>query len=160
MAIALVSLTIGRDILVDGEPSLVSFALVHFAGYLFFFLLPVETLVPYYSSLEHNGLLLLGIALSTALVAQLVNYGAGHLASNTVINDLIGQKRFQKIKYYIDKYGSLAVFIFNLFPLASSVLSLTAGMVRFSFWRLILFSFLGLLIKYIVLVYFSGLIFS
>ena len=40
--IAIVGSTLGREIMAGRQPGLVSFGLIHFAGYLFFSLMPVE----------------------------------------------------------------------------------------------------------------------
>ena len=45
-AIAVVSATLGRQIYLGQSPGLTSYAVIHFAGYLFFLLMPVEALVP------------------------------------------------------------------------------------------------------------------
>ncbi len=152
-AIIFISLTLGKEIIAGKQPSLFSFTAIHFAGYLFFILLPVETIVPYYQAAGHNGFYLVLIAVSTGVIAQILNFFIGRLISADVINHLIGQKRYQKAEYHIQTYGSWAVFIFNLFPLASSVLSFVAGVVRFSWRKQIIYSFFGLLIKYVVMVY-------
>ena len=152
-AVIIISLTFGKEIMVGKQPSLFSFTLIHFAGYLFFILLPVETIVPYYQAVGHDGFYLVLIAVSTGVIAQVLNFLLGRLISSDVINNLIGQKQYHKAEYHIQKYGSWAVFIFNLLPLASAVLSFVAGVVKFSLRKQIIYSFLGLLIKYVVMVY-------
>ena len=46
--ILIISFTLGREIMSGRQPGLWSFTIIHFAGYLFFLLMPVELLVPYY----------------------------------------------------------------------------------------------------------------
>ena len=60
--IAIVGSTLGREIMAGRQPGLVSFGLIHFAGYLFFLLMPVEILVPLYLAEGHPGLVLIGRA--------------------------------------------------------------------------------------------------
>ena len=79
LAVTLISLTIGKEIIAGKQLSLLSFAMVNFSGYLFFFLLPVETLIPFYVSAGYNGWLLFSIALSTAVVAQAIDYFIGYV---------------------------------------------------------------------------------
>jgi membrane protein DedA with SNARE-associated domain len=69
---------------------------------------------------------------------------------------MIGKERYKRTKGYIDKYGNLTVFVFNSLPLSSSVLSLVAGMLRYNFKNLVIYSFLGLLLKYIIVVFLFG----
>ena len=154
LAILVSSLTIGRQIYLDREPSLVSFSTIHFAGYLFFILMPVEILFTYYLVEDFNITILFIAALVAAFVAQVIDYIFGYLISSQVIHNMIGERRFNKANKYIDKYGCLGIFIFNLFPLSSSVLSLAAGMVRYRFRNFMLYSFAGLLTKYIIIILF------
>ncbi len=44
--IAIVSSTLGREIMSGRQPGLWSFSTIHFAGYLFFLVMPVEALIP------------------------------------------------------------------------------------------------------------------
>ena len=48
LAILISSFTVGRQIYLDREPTLFSFSVIHFGGYLFFLLMPVELLFIYY----------------------------------------------------------------------------------------------------------------
>jgi len=151
------SLTIGRSIYLGKQPGLIAFSLVNFSGYLFFLLMPVEVLIPFYLAEGHSGVLLIILAVSTAIVAEFIDYGIGYLASEKIIFGLIGEKRYGKAEKHIHAYGGWAILVFNLFPLSSSVLSLAAGMVRFNFKKFIVFSIIGLLVKYIAIVYIFSL---
>ncbi|MCH8003117.1 MAG: VTT domain-containing protein [Nanoarchaeota archaeon] len=152
IAILLSSFTIGRQIFLGRQPDIVSFSTIHFAGYLFFLLMPVELLFIYYLIEDFNIPILLVAALATAMVAQIIDYVIGYLVSNKVINKVIGEKKYKNTKKYIDKYGDLAVFVFNTLPLSSSILSLVAGMLRYRFRNFVIYSFVGLLIKYSAIV--------
>lgn len=149
-AICLVSFTIGRELYADKSESILSFALIHFSGYLFFLLMPVEVAfiyyLPFYTEVE-----LIAAALGTAIIAQCVDYFIGKLIRPTRIFELMGRKRIAKTERYIRKYGLLTIFVFNLFPLSSPVIALVAGMIRFNFRQFILVSSFGLFIKYVVL---------
>lgn len=153
VCVVIVSSTIGRDFFSGHQPGLTSFGIVHFAGYLFFLLMPVEALVPYYLAEGHSGGVLIGLALITALAAQAIDYGIGRLLADTVINKVIGRKRFERYLGRIDRWGSWAIFVFNLFPLSSPNMMLVAGMTKFSPTRAFTYSFAGLLLKYVGIVY-------
>jgi len=159
LAIILLSLTIGKELISGEDPSLGSFAIVNFAGYLFFLLLPVETLVPYYQSLGYPPLTLIIIAVGTGIAAQPLNYAIGYLMSGGITHDLIGEKRFEKMKKHLEDYGNIVIFLFNVTPLASSVLSAVAGMLKYRFRDLMLYSLLGLVIKYMVIIFLAKWIF-
>jgi membrane protein YqaA with SNARE-associated domain len=156
--ILVLSLTIGKQLIAGEDPSLTSFAIIHFAGYLFFLLMPVESLVPFYQSIGHNSLAIFFIAIFTAIIAQPINYAIGYLMSAEIIEQLIGKKRFTRVENYIVEYGAMAIFFFNLLPLSSSILSLLAGMLRYRLRNLIFFSFAGLILKYVAIIYlFQGI---
>jgi membrane protein YqaA with SNARE-associated domain len=153
IAILVVSATLGREIYAGRSPSLTSFALIHFAGYLFFLLMPVEALVPIYQAEGHRGGLLMGVAVLTALAAQAIDYGIGRLVSEAAVHKLIGVERYTRFKGMIARWGGWAILLFNLFPLSSPNMLLVAGIARFSAVRSFLYSLLGLTVKYAVLVY-------
>ncbi len=153
VAIALVSTTLGREIYAGRSPGIGSFALIHFAGYLFFLLMPVEALVPIYQAEGHSGTTLIPIAVGTAIAAQLIDYGIGRAVSAKVIHDMIGEDRYERFKATIEKWGGWAILFFNLFPLSSPNMLLVAGMTRFSARRAFFFSAVGLTAKYSTIVY-------
>lgn len=154
--IMLTSLTIGREIVGERTPTLGSFTLIHFAGYLFFLLMPVEALVPYYLAEGHPALLLIGIAMGTALAAQTIDYAIGYAVSGDIIHNLIGDERYRKLRAAIERWGGWAIFLFNLLPLSSPNMLLVSGMVRFSARRAFLISAAGLFFKYFAIAYLFG----
>jgi len=153
IAIFLVSSTLGRVIYEGQSPSMLSFALIHFAGYLFFLLMPVEALVPIYQGEGHAGSMLILVAVGTALAAQLIDYGIGRAVKESSIHELIGERRHLRFKATIDKWGGWAILFFNLLPLSSPNMLLVAGMMRFSARRAFLYSTAGLVGKYTAIVY-------
>jgi len=153
VAIFLVSATLGRMIYGGQSPSLTSFALIHFAGYLFFLLMPVEALVPVYQREGHAGTTLILLAIATAIAAQVIDYGVGRAIREDSIHKVIGEKRYLRFKAAIEKWGGWAIFAFNLLPLSSPNMMLVAGMTRFSARRAFLYSTLGLTGKYFAIVY-------
>jgi membrane protein DedA with SNARE-associated domain len=153
VAIALVSTTLGREIYAGRTPGLVSFGLIHFAGYLFFLLMPVEALVPIYQAEGHVDAVLVTIAVSTAIVAQAIDYGIGRAFSDRVIDEVIGVDRFERFRARIERWGGWAILVFNLFPLSSPNMLLVAGIVRYSARKAFLFSLVGLTAKYVGIVY-------
>jgi len=134
--IIILSLSIG-DALVQGKnPDLASFILVHFSGYLFFLLMPVEILFIYYLSEGHNALLLIVLALSTAIAAQLIDYFLGVLSSKKLIDEYVGRKRYEKFdKRLHSKYQHLIIFFFNVSFLSSPIVAFIAGIMRIKMKR-------------------------
>ena len=150
--ILIVSSTLGREIMAGRQPGLWSFSIIHFAGYLFFLLMPVEALVPYYQAEGHAAMVLVGLSIATAVVAQTIDYGIGRLLSEKVLS-MIGRKKYDRFKGRIDRYGGWAIFTFSLLPLSSPNVLLVAGMVRFNAVYALTISVAGLAAKYLAIVY-------
>jgi membrane protein DedA with SNARE-associated domain len=151
-AILIISFTVGREFYEGRSDSIFSFALVHFAGYLFFLLMPVEVAFCYYLSF-YEEIEMIGVAMGTALTAQFIDYFIGYSFSKKFIQNFVGESRISKSEKYINKYGNLTLFVFNVLPLSSPVISLVAGMIKYRLKYLIIYSFFGLLIKYLILSY-------
>ncbi len=151
-AIAVASLTIGRDIFYGSTgKGIISFAIVSLAGYLFFLFIPVELAFIYYLTAGENYLLLNAVALGSALISQSVDYIIGYSLSTKIIDQLIGRSRYEKAENEIRKYGNITILVFNLLPLSSPVISLAAGMLKHRIKDALLFTMLGLGLKYFVL---------
>ncbi|MDD4878040.1 MAG: VTT domain-containing protein [Candidatus Nanoarchaeia archaeon] len=130
------------------KPSIISFVIVHFLGYLFFILSPVELLFMYFVGIGTNIPLLIFLALVTAIAAQSIDYLIGYFVSDKILISLIGEKRYKKTKRKIDKYNELIIFLFNLSPLSSPIAVLIAGMLGYKLKKVLAYSFMGLLLKY------------
>ena len=157
IAATVVSLTIGRDLYEGRSPDLGSFVLVHFAGYLFFIVMPVEVLVPWYMAEGHAWHLLVPLAVATGIGAQVIDYGIGRLVSGQVVESLIGERRLQRAQGTIDRWGQWAIFFFNVTPLSSPTVLAAAGIVRFGVVRAMVWSAAGLTLKYLLIaLLFSG----
>ena len=146
------SLTIGRDIYESNEKSMFSFAIVNFSGYLFFFLImPVELPFIYYLRTGYDPLILNMVALGTAMSSQVIDYLIGYFFSKGIIDWLIGRRRYEKAETEIMKYGNMTLFLFNFLPFSSPVISLAAGMLKYRAKEALLFSFAGLICRYLLL---------
>ena len=146
------SLTIGRDIYESNEKSMLSFAIVNFSGYLFFFLImPVELPFIYYIRTGYDPLILNLVALSTAMASQVIDYLIGYFFSTGIIDNLIGRKRYEKAESEIRRYGNLTLFLFNFLPFSSPVISLAAGMLKYRVKEAFFFSMAGLVCRYLLL---------
>ncbi len=146
------SLTIGRDIYESGEKSILSFAIVNFTGYLFFFLfMPVELAFVYYLRTGYDPLVLNLVAISTAFASESIDYLIGYFFSTRIIDQLIGRKRYEKAEEEIRKYGNWAILVSNVLPLSSPVISLAAGMLKYRIREAIFFTFTGIVLRYLLL---------
>ncbi len=150
IAILIVSLTIGKDIYEGRNQTLTSFSIIHFSGYLFFILMPVEMVFLYYLTF-YDEVTLVWVAIVTSVTAQFIDYFIGYSIRLGSVTRIAGEKKILKAEKYIKKYGNLTIFFFNLLPLSSPVISLAAGILRYNLKDLFVFSFSGLLLKYIIL---------
>jgi membrane protein YqaA with SNARE-associated domain len=150
-----VSSTLGREIMSGKQPGLWSFSIIHFAGYLFFLLMPVEALVPFYELEGHPAMVLVGLSVGTAVAAQLIDYGIGRILSQRVIR-FLGERKYERLRPKIERWGGWAIFVFNLFPLSSPNMLLVAGITRFHAGRTFAISTTGLTAKYFAIVYLFG----
>ncbi|MEN6454071.1 MAG: VTT domain-containing protein [Prolixibacteraceae bacterium] len=150
-AIAIASLTIGKEIYGSKEHTLLSFAIINLSGYLFFIFMPVELAFIYYLNTSLNIALLNLTAIGTAIFSQAIDYYIGRSFSKQIIDQLIGRQRYEKAESEIRKYGNIAIFVFNLLPLSSPVILLAAGMLKHRLKEAFLYSLAGLLVKYLIL---------
>lgn len=150
IVIAIISFTIGRELYEGRTQSLTSFGVIHFSGYLFFLLMPVEMAFIYYLA-WYSKAELIWIAIVTAVSAQFIDYVTGLFFSLKSLTNLVGEKRILKAEKYIQKYGNLTIFVFNFLPLSSPVIALAAGLLRYRLKDLLIYSVMGLFLKYLVL---------
>jgi len=151
-AAIIASLTIGRDIYYGSrDQGLISFAIVNLSGYLFFLFMPVEIAFIYYLAGNINVWALNAIAILTALVSESIDYLIGLSFSRDVITRLIGSRRYIRAESRIRKYGNIIIFLFNVTPLSSPVISLAAGMINYRIKDAFIFTLSGLILKYSIL---------
>lgn len=150
IVIAIISFTIGRELYEGRTQSLTSFGVIHFSGYLFFLLMPVEMAFIYYLA-WYSKAELIWIAIVTAVSAQFIDYVTGLFFSVKSLTNLVGEKRILKAEKYIQKYGNLTIFVFNFLPLSSPVIALAAGLLKYKLKDLLIYSVLGLFLKYLIL---------
>ena len=146
------SLTIGRDIYENNQGSLLSFAIVNFTGYLFVFLfMPVELAFIFYLRSGYDPLILNLVAISTAFASEAIDYLIGYFFSARIIDRLIGRHRYEKAEDEIRKYGNWAILVSNVLPLSSPVISLAAGMLKYRVKEVVIYSFVGIVLRYLLL---------
>ncbi len=160
-SIALVGLMAGiailsfvlRHALATGEATrLPVFAWVHFAGYLFFIISPVELLYAHMLAADQPAWPLFLIAVGTAWLAQTIDYAIGFAFSGRVIDQVLGLRKYKRYLRRIERYGGLTILFFCLFPLSSPIVVLVAGIMRYPLRWMWLFSLIGLCLKYALMI--------
>jgi len=154
--IVVLSVVLHRLIVLDEEPTLRTFAFIHFSGYLFFIISPVELLYINMPNLGEMKWNMVSLAVGTALLAQTIDYGIGDTFSEFVIHKIIGESRYRRYLQRIKRYGDITIVLFCLLPLSSPILILVAGMIQYGILRIFLLSTIGLTAKYIALAYLFG----
>jgi membrane protein YqaA with SNARE-associated domain len=119
--------------------------------------MPVELAFIFYLRSGYDPFLLNLIAFGTAIVSQSIDYLIGYFFSKGIIHRLIGRRRFLRAEAEIRKYGRVTLLVFNVLPLSSPVIALAAGMLKYKVKDALLYSFVGLAVKYLLLTLFFGL---
>ncbi len=151
VGISILSVLLRNAIISGDDITLWTFSLAHFAGYLFFIISPVEILYIHMLGEDQQTVTLFLLALGTGVLAQTIDYGIGYAFSQTVIENVIGEKKYERSLKRIDRYGGTTIFLFCLFPLSSPIIVLVAGMIRYPLRWSLFFSFTGLGLKYLIL---------
>ncbi|HKJ78975.1 MAG TPA: TVP38/TMEM64 family protein [Prolixibacteraceae bacterium] len=96
------------------------------------------------------------IAISAIMVASTTGYFIGKYLGQNTIDRLIGHKKEQQLEFYVERYGSWAVFITRLTPLLSNdAISLVAGILRMNYWKFILATLAGITPLTVLIAYFG-----
>ena len=137
------------DTFLTGEAiNIQTYALINFTSYLFFTMTFIELLFAQMIRLGENPLILVPLAVITSMLALTVDYLIGYFFSKSFLSKIITEKKLKKYEERIQKYGNPAIFIFNVLPLSSPMLTLAAGLIRYDYKKLLFYSVLGLTIKY------------
>ena len=129
----------------------------HLFGGLFF--LPSPDEIIFYLSLVKGNPILLTFFMANAgfYLAQIINYFLGFKFSNIIIH-LVSKRKMFKSRRFVNKYGSLGVFLFNFLPLPAPVLTFALGIIKYNIYRLFFFTILGKVAKYGIIVMFFLLV--
>lgn len=116
-------------------------------GGLFFIMMPLE--VMFYSSIIKGSSPLLSIFMMVSgfVLAQAINYYIGIKFSPLVMN-FVSKKKVYSVRRFINKHGSYGVFLINLSPLPSEILTFALGIAKYNSYRMFTFVILGTLLKY------------
>ncbi|MFC1908483.1 YqaA family protein [Chloroflexota bacterium] len=80
-----------------------------------------------------------------AAVGEITGYVAGYSGRG-----LLGRgEMYGRVEGWVEKWGSLAIFLLSLFPLVFDLAGIAAGAVRFRFWKFLLWCWLGRTILYV-----------
>jgi len=100
------------------------------------------------------GPVLVGLAGGAgAAIGEIVGYMAGYSGRGIVEHS----KLYRRLVGWVQRWGSLAVFVFALVPLFFDLVGLAAGVLRFPLWKFVLVCWLGRTILYVVFIVLAAL---
>ncbi len=120
-------------------------------GGLFFLPTPLEIIFLGFLKSGISPGLLIFIYLIGLLISYTANYFIGRAFTETS-KKLISYRRFYKIKGFINKFGALGIFIFNVLPLPSQPLAAILGVFKYNKTRFYVYTILGQSIKYFAII--------
>jgi membrane protein YqaA with SNARE-associated domain len=115
-------------------------------GGLFFIFMPLELLFIKFINTGHSAVLVITVYLAGIAISYTADYFIG-LKFSFLAKKLISPRKFYKIKGVINRYGSIAVYLFNAVPLPSQVLSAILGVFKYNKTRFYVFVLLGQVTK-------------
>ena len=88
-----------------------------------------------------------------AAIGETTGYIAGYSGREIVER----RKMYYGIEWRVKRWGALAIFLFSMIPFVFDLVGIAAGILRFPFWRFLLFCGLGRTILYTVFVTLAAL---
>ncbi len=88
-----------------------------------------------------------------AAIGETTGFIAGYSGRELVT----GKKMYDQIEGRVKRWGSLAIFLFSLVPFVFDLVGIVAGVLRFPFWKFILFCGLGRIVLYVVFITLAAL---
>jgi len=80
-----------------------------------------------------------------AAIGEITGYMAGYSGRAVVTR----RKTYIRLEEWLKRWGAIAIFILSLVPLIFDLVGITAGVLRFPFWKFLLFCWLGRTILYV-----------
>ena len=119
-------------------------------GGLFFIFMPLELFFIKYLKAGHMVITVIAVYLAGLIISYTADYFIG-LKFSFLAKKLISPRKFYKIKGLINRYGGIAVFLFNAVPLPSQILSAILGVFKYNKTRFYVFFLLGQVTKIAVI---------
>ncbi len=118
-----------------------------FFGNLLFVPFPIE--FPFYFGLVKGNPFLISLFLVTAglIPSYAIDYFIGSKLSR-IIFTFISTKKIYKVKRLVDRYGSYAIFGFNLLPLPANELTFALGIAKYNITRLFVVTLVASVLKF------------
>ena len=107
-----------------------------------------------YSSTGLSGPIIVGLLGGIgAAIGEITGYVVGYSGREIVARG----KMYGRVERLVRKWGATAILLFSMVPFAFDLVGIAAGILRFPFWKFILFCGLGRTILYVVFVTLAAL---
>ena len=83
-----------------------------------------------------------------AAIGEITGYLAGRSGRAVVVKQ---GKTYARLEHWVKRWGTLTIFIMSVVPFVFDLVGIAAGVLRFPFWKFLLFCWLGRTILYIVI---------
>ena len=80
-----------------------------------------------------------------AAIGEITGYMAGYSGRGIAQRSPL----YGRVEIWVRRWGGLAIFVFSIVPFAFDLVGIAAGVLRFPFWKFLLFCWLGRTILYI-----------
>jgi len=90
-------------------------------------------------------------------VAAAIGETTGYIAGYSGWEIVARGKMYGRVERWVRRWGALAIFLFSLVPFVFDLVGIAAGILRFPFWKFVLFCGLGRTILYVVFVTLAAL---
>jgi len=109
--------------------------------------IPLELIFIKFLKSQNPLILVLVFYILGLIISYSINYFIGARLTN-LSKKIISVKKFYKTKGFINRYGAWAIFIFNVLPLPSQILSVVLGVFNYNKAKFYVFFISGQIIKY------------
>lgn len=124
-----------------------------FIGSIFFFYVPLEISFLYFKDALNPYLLFL-VVITSILLGFSLNFLLGKIFTRKITNN----EKYQNFFKFIEKFGGPLIMIALFTPLPSQLLTFISGGAKLSYKKLIFFSLIGIIVKYLLLFFYGNTI--
>lgn len=119
--------------------------------------IPIDLVAIYAVEKGFNPVLIVLVAAIGTTIAGCIDYLIGYIGSVFFIKR-IKKETFDKTHRWLERWGFAAVFFTSFIPSPFEVVAITVGLLKMNFYKFILATLLGKLLKYSLFVYFGTFI--
>lgn len=117
--------------------------------------LPMDLVVLYIVGKGFDPALVAFAAAVGTTLAACVDYLIGYIGSGWIIRRM-DQEKFARTNSWLERWGSIAIFSLSLLPAPFEIVAVAVGALRMRFWKFVVATFAGKIIKYGVFAFFGS----